>query len=150
MPATPADPPQDISPTITIEPARTGDAAAVRSAVEIGNASQHLGHLPFAVYEDAAHKGCLLLARDGEKIIGYALYGLTRRHVRLTHLCIRSDYRGQGIARQLVERIVDERAGYLGIRASCRHNYGLGKMWASLGFARSASDLAEAAMVTFW
>src|SRR2546429_3048874 len=96
-----SDPLQAVSPTITIAPARAGDSAAVRSAVQIGNAARStLGHLPFAAYEDAAHKGYLLLARDGQEIIGYALYGLTRTHVRLTHLCIRSDYRGRGIARQ--------------------------------------------------
>ncbi|MBS2532568.1 GNAT family N-acetyltransferase [Catenulispora sp. NF23] len=134
-----SDPLQAVSQTITIAPARAGDAAAVQSAVKIGNTARGtLGHLPFAAYEDAAQKGCLLLARNGQEIIGYALYGLTRAHVRLTHLCVRPDYRGRGIARQLVERIVEERAGCPGIRASCRHSYGLGKMWASLGFSQVA------------
>lgn len=111
----------------------------MQSAVQIGNAARStLGLLPPAAYEDAAHEGCLLLARDGQEIIGYALYGLTRAHVRLTHLCVSSDYRGQGIARRLVEHIVNERASYPGIKATCRHDYDLGKMWASLGFNQIA------------
>ncbi|WP_083795836.1 GNAT family N-acetyltransferase [Catenulispora acidiphila] len=135
---------QPTSRTITIASARRGDSAEVDAAVLIGNAARDtLGHLPFAAYREAAHNGCLLLARDGGEIVGYALYGLTRDHVRLTHLCVRPDYRGLGIGRRLVERIVDERADYPGIKASCRHSYGLGEMWVSLGFSQIGERLGR-------
>ncbi|MGJ3227104.1 GNAT family N-acetyltransferase [Micromonospora aurantiaca (nom. illeg.)] len=105
------------------------------AAVELGNQSRStLGHMPFAAYGDAAAKGTLLLAYDDEPIVGYALYGLTRHRVRLTHLCVHRDWRGGGIARQMVRFISDRHADYPGILAKCRVDYEVGEMWIKLGF----------------
>lgn len=113
------------------------DAAQVSEAVALGNlARATLGFLPEGAYRDAASNGTLLLARDGSGVVGYALYALTQRRVRLTHLCIDPRRRKQGIARALVDWISEHHADYPGILVRCRYDYGLGDMWIALGFTQ--------------
>ncbi|WP_166351006.1 GNAT family N-acetyltransferase [Phytoactinopolyspora limicola] len=113
------------------------DVAAIEAAIALGNASRStLGHMPFAAYYDATLRGCLVLARLGNRVVGYALFGLARNRVRLSHLCVEVDFRGHGIARRLVEHIRREHSDHLGILARCRHDYGLGELWISLGFSQ--------------
>ena len=150
-----ADPQEPASSTIVLAPAGEADRAAVLSAVALGNTARDtLVHLPIAAYEDMARKGGLLLVRDGaEEIIGYALYALTRSHIRLIHLCVRRDYRGQGIARQLVAQISLQHQGYPGIKARCRHSYGLGDVWSKLGFSQTsekASRSRDGQILVIW
>ena len=86
-----------------------------------------MGLMPFAGYYESAKKGTLLLAYSGERVVGYALYGLARRRVRLSHLCVDPLFRKQGIARLLVEWLSTQYADHLGISARCRHDYDLGR-----------------------
>lgn len=120
-----------------IELAQPGDVEAIRAAIQLGNVARRtLGHLPYAAYEDAVAKGGLLLAREDGAVIAYALFASTARRVRLTHLCVSEANRGSGIARELVEWISNAHADRPGILVWCRRDYGLGKVWAKLGFAR--------------
>jgi GNAT superfamily N-acetyltransferase len=99
--------------------ATAGDDTGIRAAIELGNrARATLGHMPFAAYRDAAAKGTLLLAYDGDEVIGYALFGLTRNRVRLTHLCVTSDRRRRGVARRMVQWISNRHADYPGINVT--------------------------------
>jgi ribosomal protein S18 acetylase RimI-like enzyme/predicted nucleic acid-binding protein len=120
---------------LTVVAAHLDDAAAIAAAIELGNLSKKtLGYLPWAAYEMAAKDGTLLLAIDNEQVVGYALYGLARNRVRLTHLCVDTAARGQGIARRLVEEISRRHRDHLGIVARCRNDYGLAPVWQNLGF----------------
>ena len=120
---------------VAADPRTPGD---VNAAVELGNhSSATLGCLPIAAYQDAAERGNLLLARDRDgKVVGYALYGLARNRVRLTHLCVDSGYRKRGLGRRLVDHICDRHRDYLGVHVRCRRDYGLAEMWIKLGFSQ--------------
>ncbi|WP_053203968.1 GNAT family N-acetyltransferase [Jiangella muralis] len=114
-----------------------GDQDAIKAAILLGNGSRStLGHMPFAAYYAAAAEGCLLLAWSGARVVGYALFGLARSRVRLSHLCVDKAFRGRGIARLLIEHIRTDHADRLGIQARCRHDYDLGDMWIKLGFTQ--------------
>jgi hypothetical protein len=70
----------------------------------------------------------------GQRLAGYALYGLPGERVRLTHLCVDDSYRGQGVNAKLVDAISERHADRLGIMLKCRKNYDLARMWTRLGF----------------
>jgi Acetyltransferase (GNAT) domain len=113
------------------------DAIGIQAAIALGNRSRAtLGQMPFAAYTEAAARQTLALAYVGDQIVGYALYALARNRVRLSHLCVDQAFRHQGVAHRMIDFISKRHAGYLGIAARCRHDYGLGEMWIKLGFAR--------------
>ena len=110
---------------------------AYDQVVKLGDAnSATLGHLPYAVFEEAASAGCLLAAKRHGDVIGYALFALRkRRHeISLTHLCVRDDMRSTGAARRLVEEVVRLHPDRRGIRLRCRTDYSAHEMWPRLGF----------------
>lgn len=105
--------------------------------VELGDSNRAtLGHLPYAVFTDAAASGCLFVAKQNGDVIGYALIALRKRRyeVSLTHLCVREDKRGSGAARRLVDAIVRSYPSRQGIRLRCRVDYKAHSMWPKLGF----------------
>jgi GNAT superfamily N-acetyltransferase len=87
------------------------------------------------VYEEAAARGTLVVATADDAVVGYALYGLTKRYVRLTHLCVAPSHRRHGVARLLVNAVSERRRDYPGILVRCRDDYGLGPVWLKLGFS---------------
>jgi GNAT superfamily N-acetyltransferase len=124
-------------PTVRLALAAAGDEAGITAAIELGNqARATLGHMPYAAYREAAACHTLLLAYAGEQVVGYALYGLTRPRVRLTHLCVDPAWRRRGVARLLVGWISERHADFPGILVKCREDYGLGEMWIRLGFTQ--------------
>lgn len=109
----------------------------IDQAIALGDRyTKRLGLMTPAAYRGMAEDGGLLVAVEGEVMIGYALFGLPKRspHVRLAHLCVVEEHRGKGAARLLVEEIRQRYPQRLGIRAKCRRDYGLSGMWTSLGF----------------
>ncbi|WP_204030121.1 GNAT family N-acetyltransferase, partial [Micromonospora andamanensis] len=135
--------------------APSNDEPAIMAAVALGNQSRStLGHMPHAAYRDAARKETLLLVYAGEQLIGYALYGLTRQRVRLTHLCVDPQWRGRGVAHQVVRFISDRHVDYPGILAKCRVDYNLGDMWIKLGFTpiaeRRGRSKAGHMLISWW
>lgn len=107
----------------------------VLKAIALGDkARRTVGLLPRAAYVDAARNQRLLVASASDEVVGYALYGLPRNEVTLTHLVVDTSHRKHGIARALVEEISKLYPTRSGIRANCRKDYGLADMWTSLGF----------------
>lgn len=102
-----------------------------------------LGFLPRGAYEAAIANGTLILASAGDVVVGYALFALARRRIKLTHLCVASGARHRGVARRLVEWISNRHADYPGILVRCRHDYGLGPMWISLGFRQESESVGR-------
>ena len=63
-----------------------------------------LGFFPEGAFEEHVARGWVLVAVDGESsIAGYLIYRISRGRAVLAHVCVGGDYRGQGIAKQLVE-----------------------------------------------
>ncbi|MFD5205732.1 GNAT family N-acetyltransferase [Streptomyces anulatus] len=107
------------------------------AAVTLGDRyTKRLGLLTPPAYRKYADDGGLLVAMEGEELVGYALFGLPKRqqHVRLVHLCVAEERRGCGIAGLLIAELRHRQAHRLGIRARCRRDYGLSAMWSGLGF----------------
>ena len=123
----------------------------------MGNAnSATLGLLPFAAINQAASEGRVLAFLDGDEVKGYALYGKRVRtgDISLTHLCVEQSQRGQGIARELVEGIVQRNPHRAGIRLSCRKDYDANSMRPHLGFRRLGEKpgrgIAGLPLETWW
>lgn len=123
---------------VWIELAQGRSDLRIAAAIALGDgASATLGLLPRAVYLDYADSQGLLLALDpSDVVVGYALFALTVRQVRLVHLCVSPARRNHGIARRLVTWISQHHADRPGILAWCRRDYNLGPVWSALGFQR--------------
>jgi GNAT superfamily N-acetyltransferase len=120
---------------VRIKAVGTADEELLAAIIDLGNRNRKtLGFLPRAAFRQAAEAGTLLAAVEGTRLAGYALYGLPGDRVRLAHLCVEDDYRGQGVNQQLVEAISSRHADRLGILLKCRKDYGLERMWTRLGF----------------
>lgn len=115
------------------------DSPHYQRVIELGDAnSETLGFLPYAAINQAATEGRVLAFVDDGVVKGYALFGKRVRtgEISLTHLCVDKDQRGQGIARELVESIIERNPHRAGIRLSCRKDYDANAMWPELGFKR--------------
>jgi GNAT superfamily N-acetyltransferase len=133
-----------------LELASLSDQETIAGAIALGDrAAATLGYLPFEAYDDAASRNGLLVALDPDRhVVGYALFSLTPRFVRLSHLTVDHSVRGQGIGRALVDRIAADHSERQGILAWCRHDYGLGPMWLALGFERRGEKRGRGAKST--
>ncbi|MFC9486029.1 GNAT family N-acetyltransferase [Streptomyces hydrogenans] len=116
------------------------------AAIALGDRyTKRLGLLKPPAYLKYADEGGLLVALDGDELVGYALFALPKRsqHVRLVHLCVAEEHRGGGIARLLIEELRSRQGHRLGIRARCRRDYGLSSMWSGLGFVPKGEGLGR-------
>lgn len=132
--------------TIKVVQVTDGQSALLDAAIALGNRyTKRLGLLTPSAYQKYAEDGGLLVALEGDDIVGYALFGLPKRdfHVRLAHLCVAEEHRGKGIARLLVDEIRERHSQRLEIRARCRRDYGLSSMWTSLGFVPHGEGLGR-------
>ncbi|MFG2875152.1 GNAT family N-acetyltransferase [Streptomyces sp. NPDC048337] len=121
-------------------------AELIDAAVALGNRyTKRLGLLTPPAYQQAADEGGLLVALEGEEIVGYALFGLPKRspYVRLAHLCVAEEHRRKSVARRLVQSIRERQAHRLAIKVRCRRDYGLSDMWTSLGFVPRGEGLGR-------
>ena len=113
------------------------DSQHYNQVIELGKAnSKTLGFLPFAAIKQAALDGRVLAFVEDDEVKGYALFAKRVRSgdISLTHLCVDHRARGQGIARQLVDSIVQRNRHGAGIRLLCRKDYDATDMWPRLGF----------------
>lgn len=79
------------------------------------------------------------------------MYDIRRkaRCIRLIHLCIDQQYRGQGITRKLVEYLKNSTKHYQGISLYCRRDYQIDPMWMSLRFVSQGEKPAKALLSNF-
>ncbi|SFR37175.1 hypothetical protein SAMN04488591_0754 [Microbacterium azadirachtae] len=114
---------------------------------------QTLGFLPDAVFRDAAMAGNLALAVTPEGLLGYTLYRITRSVVKLTHVCVATEARGQQIGRRLIDHVIEEHPEATSVMASCRRDYQLDSFWTSVGLSPSAEKAgrnAQGLPLTLW
>ncbi len=98
-----------------------------------------LGFFPRGAYEQHASKKQIIVAidNDTDEILGYLLYGLSRRKMlaSIVHMCVNENHRGKGITRLLFSKLKElTEVGYRAIRVHCRTDYEADKLWPKLGF----------------
>lgn len=99
-----------------------------------------LGFLPSAVYDDAAARGNLLVAliptSSSTEYAGHLLFGGTFPHARVFQVFVCQQFRNRGVARELIEYLVNllEGYGYLSVAATVADDLVANGFWDKLGF----------------
>lgn len=113
-----------------------------------------LGHLPYAAFEAAGNKGQLVLGLIDGEIAGYVLFSTPRQHlIRLVHVCVGDSARRSGLARAMVNKVIDLNPARTMITAHCRVDYGLDDFWRSLDMAPAGQRPGRAkagSTLTIW
>ena len=119
--------------TIAISKLTSADITAVDGLMKRHSAT--IGFLPNVVLEDHLSNGCVLGAKteDGQ-LIGYLLYSAYPDRFRIVQLCISEEFRGRGIAKELIETLKTSATSQKVIRLSCRNDFPAHSMWPKLGF----------------
>ena len=91
--------------------------------------------MPRGAFDQAAENKTLLglVAGDGS-LSGYVLYRNTYDGLRVAHLCVHSEARGQGIAQALIQDLSRRHPDASGIGLWCRRDFAANDMWPKLGF----------------
>ena len=107
-----------------------------------------------AFEEKARNKQILVALSDSGEFMGYLMYRNVKSHNRISiiHLCIKNNYRGQGIAKQLLNYLKSITSQYRGIELRCRRDYGIDNMWLKLGFCAVYDKKAKTKgkLLTYW
>lgn len=112
-----------------------------------------LGFLPKGAFSDAIRKKTLLVAKIRGQICGYLLYRVAKNRATIAHLCIATNFRGHGIARNFIKELKSTTAHLDGITLKCRNDFEIDHMWRNLGFLPKASTLgrgSDKAILTVW
>ncbi|MBD0851867.1 GNAT family N-acetyltransferase [Maribacter arenosus] len=101
--------------------------------------SKTLGHFPKGAFQEHAKKGNIIGAfSNANDLLGYLLFSVTvsKRTIRVVHLCISQNHRNKGVAKLLVNELRDKFSTRLkGIVLSCREDYvEATKFWRTYGF----------------
>ncbi|KQT89321.1 hypothetical protein ASG49_16195 [Marmoricola sp. Leaf446] len=92
------------------------------------------GMLPLPAYSDYAARRLILVAVQGEDLLGYAIFRLPGTRVTLAQLCVEPAHRRGGIAQLLVDELSRLHADREGIALRCRRDWPATKAWPRLGF----------------
>ncbi|MDJ0731750.1 MAG: GNAT family N-acetyltransferase, partial [Crocosphaera sp.] len=123
---------------------------------KLGDANKAtLGFFSKGTFEEKARNQQILVAlSDRGEFMGYLMYRTVRSHNRISiiHLCIKNNYRGQGLAKQLLNYLKSITSQYRGIELRCRRDYGIDNMWSKLGFCAVYDKEAktEGKLLTYW
>ncbi len=98
------------------------------------SARQTVGFLPDSAFAERARQGTLLAYVDDQKVGGYVLYDLPRDEIRVVHLVVAPQYRGNGVARQLIDAVADEHPDRRGMLLHCRNDFPAHDVWGKLDF----------------
>ena len=97
--------------------------------------SATLGFLPYEALEDYHHRGGLLGAKTADnKLIGYLLYSIHHSYFRIAHLCVCEEYRGEKIAKRLIQHLRNKATTQSLVKLRCRRDYAANAMRPALGF----------------
>lgn len=117
---------------------------------------QTLGFLPkgaLEYYLKGEKGGVLGVKTDAGQLVGYLLYAANPSYFRLTHLCVLEEYRGQGIAKRLVNDLKDSAITQRAIKLNCRRDFSADTLWPKLGFVafdEKPSRSANGSLLTSW
>ena len=125
-----------MSESIVIDPNEVKTYVAEIRQLADANRTE-LGFLPASVYSESAVKGGLWVAVGStRKVRGYLLFGGRFPRLRVFQIFVRSEYRGSGTARILLEKLRDygERLNYLTITARVARELEANRFWEACGF----------------
>ncbi len=108
----------------------------LESVIALGvSNSKSVGHMPRGGFIDHASKGLIIIAKTNKNILtAYLMYRISYQKASIVHLCVNKEWRKKGIAKKLVDRLIQETKDLYGIQLSCRRDFGLERMWSSFGF----------------
>ena len=116
--------------------------------------SSTISFLPLVALEDYLRKESVLGARaPGGQLIGYLLYGDYPDRFRITQLCVRDDFRNQGLARKLIDALKRSASTQKVMILRCRNDYEANSMWPKLGFVpmdEKPGRSKERHLLTLW
>ena len=136
----------DLDPSVLIRPAVKGDLAAIVRVQSAADTAAHWNP------EDYLSQECLL-AVSGGRVAGFIVArGISPDESEILNLAVEPEFRRQGIARRLVQRVLETHPGsvYLEVRQS---NLAARKLYESWGFEQISlrekyySDPGEHAIV---
>lgn len=98
--------------------------------------TEALGFLPEGVYREAHASGHLWILTDGDHYCGHLLFGGALPRLQIKQLYVVEEMRGRGLARRLIDAIVNhaENIGYTVIRARVATDLEANHVWERLGF----------------
>ena len=139
-------------PTTTVSELTITDLDAVDELMK--RCGSTLGFLPHAALEDYLKKKGVLgaKAQDGG-LVGYVMFASNRDRFRIAQLCVSEAYRGQGIARQLLDAMEAIVSTQKVIMLRCRNDFAAHGMWPKLGFvpiSESPGRSREGHLLTLW
>lgn len=112
-----------------------------------------LGFLPEGAFDQACHKGRILVAIDGERALGYLLYRVTGNQAKITHLCVEESCRKNRVAAELLQLLQKEVKHLEAISLLCRRDFEAHGVWPRLGFAPIAEKPGrgrDRKLLTLW
>ena len=86
-------------------------------------------------------------------LAGYLLYAENRDRFRITQLCVAEDFRGQGLARELLDALKVSATTQKVITLRCRNDFPAHSMWPTLGFVpidEKPGRSEEGHLLTLW
>lgn len=113
-----------------------------------------LGFLPTEALREYLSKGGVLGAKDGgDQLMGYLIYASGHNSIRIVQLCVSEEFRGLGIAKQLLQILKDSATTQTAIKLSCRRDFPAHHMWPRLGFVPVGEKPGRSAaghLLTIW
>lgn len=104
----------------------------IKSLWRINSAT--LGYFPEGAFEDHLYRKQVLVAVDQQHdLLGYLLYRITDAKIAIVHLCVATAHRSKGIAKQLMNALVEANVNCIGVGLKCRRDFEASKLWPSLG-----------------
>ena len=119
--------------TIQISQLQTTDVDALDSLMKQNSGT--IGFLPRAALERHVDEQSVLGAKtEDAELAGYLLYDAYQERFRIVQLCVAEHFRGQGIAKSLLEALKATAITQKVIRLRCRNDFPAHQMWPKLGF----------------
>ena len=128
----------------------------LQTVIALGDANKAtLSFFPEGAFRKHATRRQIIVALAPQAgCIGYLLYGASHRYDRITiiHLCIASSFQGKGVAKKLVDYLIQITQPYSGIGLTCRRDYQLENLWSKLGFVAQYEEPAKTPgkLNTYW